>query len=107
MAFQEVHGGVHILDDRDIPQSSPSRGTIIRAVRAVTVVQDRGYPDVSGCGDALRHLLDELIDSSLVLYDHDCGKRALPVRDAHIQLHILTVDLDALPKGCHGAALLR
>jgi hypothetical protein len=98
MAFEKVHGGVHILDNRDIPQSGPPRGTIIRAVRAVTVVQHRGNPDESRTGDALRHILNELIDPSLVLNDHDSGKRALPVGDAHIQLHILAIDLEALPK---------
>jgi hypothetical protein len=98
VAFKKVHGGVHILDDRDIPQSSPARGTIVRAVGAVTVVQYRGNPDVSRRGDALRHVLNELIDPALVLNDHDCRKRALPLRDAHIQLHILAIDFDALPK---------
>jgi hypothetical protein len=98
MALEKIHRGVHIFDDRDIPQSGAPHGTIVLAVRAVTVVQLRGDPDVSRTGDALCHILHELIDPSLVLNDHDSGKRALPVGDAYIQLHILAIDLDALPK---------
>src|SRR5262245_48037185 len=98
MALEKVDGGVHILDDRDISQSSPPRGTIVRAFRAVTVVQYGGNPYISRTGDALRHILNELIDPSLVLNNYDCGKRALSLGDAHIQLHILAIDLGALPK---------
>jgi hypothetical protein len=98
MAFEEVYSSVHIFDNSDVPQSSPPCGAVIRAVRAVTVVQYRGDPDVSRGGDALCHILDELINPSLVLNDHDSGKRALAVRDTYIQLHVLALDLDALPK---------
>jgi hypothetical protein len=62
------------------------------------VVQHRGNPDVSRASNPLRHILDELIDPSLVLNDHHSGKRALPIGDAHIQFHILAIELDALPR---------
>src|SRR5438309_6281907 len=51
--------------------------------------------DVSSAGDALRHLLDELVDASLMLDDDDRRHRALAVRHADVRSEEHTSELQS------------